>query len=309
VNVPFPRTCVAALTSLIVVTLSSCTKKELATEPGVTLGAISETWTPESGVRIAVATSSNTITTSTGYRMYFPLAKTATSTDGLTWTIGNLLLPEGQTFNTAAVRLADGTVMLIYEFGQSMQSPKGARFYRATSASGLVFTKTPGAGANGAVMVPESGDSDFINVPDMIVLPDGRVRMYFVAYGDHMESAISSDDGMSWTREGRLEVTGLPTDRLAVDPDIIRLDDGRYRLYFTAPAKGTTLDNKRVLSATSSDGLRFLLDEGERLGVANNMEDIVDPDVVRLPDGRYRMYYGYRASSAGLYELRSAITQ
>ncbi|MCX8103333.1 MAG: hypothetical protein N3E42_02675 [Candidatus Bipolaricaulota bacterium] len=112
--------------------------------------------------------------------------------------------------------------------------------------------------------------------PDVIELPDGRLRMYFYDItqdrGEHpIYSAISSD-GLHYTLEPGVRF------RLAriFDPDVIRLKDGRYRMY---------LNNEgHIISATSADGLSFALDPGvrvERGGV---------PGSVVLPDGSVRLY-------------------
>jgi len=69
-------------------------------------------------------------------------------------------------------------------------------------------------------------------------------------------------------------------------PFIMKLRDGRFRLYYCA--KGA------IRSAVSRDGLRFTQEAGIRIGPtpSNEFERIVcDPTVVRLSDGKVRMYY------------------
>jgi hypothetical protein len=49
------------------------------------------------------------------------------------------------------------------------------------------------------------------------------------------------------------------------------------------------------------------MDEGKRVQPSVGNDMIVDPDVVKLPDGRYRMYYG--ESSKGMsFRINSAIS-
>jgi hypothetical protein len=282
---------------------------ESPTDP-VTLNPVTEVWVEEAGNRLPLGTSSTTMRMSDGtWRMWLPVSQTYTSTDGLTWVNrATVALPDNPNWNSSVVRYADGTFVMIYEANRvSNNDPHGARFYRATSTNGVAWTKSTGALANGAVMVPESSDANFLGVPELTLLADGRVRMYYVTFGDRMASAISADRGLTWTREGDLTIAGL-NGALAVDPDVIVLADGRFRLYFTGPGKAGELRNKSIWSATSSDGRSFVLDAGKRLAVTDAQMDYVDPDVVVLPNGKLRMYYGFKPNESSQYALRSAIT-
>lgn len=277
----------------------------------VQLGPVPEIWAAEAGTRVAFVASACTIVLPDGtFRMYMPGGGTATSADGLTWGfVTKITLPESETFGGSVLRMSDGTFVMLYEAGRTISSLTGGKFFRATSTDGVKFTKTSGTGTTGAVFEP-SGTTTLISVPDLIVLPDGRWRMYFVGSdGNRMESAVSSDLGMSWSKEGLIEIAGMESSRTQVDPDVIRLASGGYRLYFTAPTSGRSLSNKRIYSATSADGRTFLLDAGERIGVADGTADNVDPDVVALPNGKLRMYYGFKSGTQLNYDLKSAITQ
>jgi hypothetical protein len=83
-----------------------------------------------------------------------------------------------------------------------------------------------------------------------------------------------------WTVDSgsRLEDAGVPS--------ILRLEDGRFRLYYGGPGG--------ILSAISQDGLNFTKEASVRVssGSAGSPEMIVsDPTLVKLKDGRIRMYY------------------
>ena len=72
----------------------------------------------------------------------------------------------------------------------------------------------------------------------------------------------------------------------ATVPNILRLEDGRFRLYYGGPGG--------ILSAISRDALNFTKEAGVRVsaGSAGSAEMIVsDPTLVKLKDGRVRMYY------------------
>jgi hypothetical protein len=87
-------------------------------------------------------------------------------------------------------------------------------------------------------------------------------------------------------------------------PDIVQLPDKTYRMYYTANINPPLPSGARlgIKSATSADGLTWTVESGYRLvsdgdgdggpdGIPAN-EGIIDgPRVVRLSDGRFRMYY------------------
>jgi hypothetical protein len=88
-----------------------------------------------------------------------------------------------------------------------------------------------------------------------------------------------------WTFEG-IVLSKNDTGDGGADPWIIRLDDGRYRLYYAA-----VIDEPAALwgmvSWISSDGLHFQRETGYRLEGFTLFQHCV----VRNPDGSYRMYW------------------
>lgn len=68
------------------------------------------------------------------------------------------------------------------------------------------------------------------------------------------------------------------------DADVVALDDGSYRMYYATEPE--VVNNKlEVFSATSKDGQTWQQEEGIRKQFA------VFPDVIKLPSGKWRMYY------------------
>lgn len=141
---------------------------------------------------------------------------------------------------------------------------------------------------------------DHASVPDLVVLPDGRWLVYFVDFSDTaartegLGVGMSTDGGVTWQRQ-TVSIGGL-TGEKAVDPDAVVLSDGRIRLYYFAsrpPAHGRPGDPAQqegaheVRSAVSADGIRFTEEAGCRFACAG----LTDPDVVRLADGTWRMYF------------------
>jgi hypothetical protein len=96
---------------------------------------------------------------------------------------------------------------------------------------------------------------------------------------------------------------GRETD-MPMQPDIVALPDGRYRMYYAVaigprPAAGPRTGIK---SALSSDGLTWEVEPGYRLqgdgdgnggpdGIPAHEQVVTGPRVVRLGNGTYRMYY------------------
>lgn len=129
------------------------------------------------------------------------------------------------------------------------------------------------------------------SVPGVVETKDGKLRIYFVDFnnrpgpGEEQLSVIDSDDGKSWSKSARITIKGKPNKGAAVDPSVVRLDDGRFRLFYfgsevtrgdPASAKGP----HRIYSAISKDGLAFEHEEGVRF----EHERITDPDVVKIGD-------------------------
>lgn len=130
-----------------------------------------------------------------------------------------------------------------------------------------------------------------------VLLPDGRLRMYFQYLAkDHSRgahySAVSSDGGVTFT----LEAGGRMGENEWADvwwgPHIKArpLSDGRLRIY-----KGVTsrVDaNTGIISYISSDGLNFTKEEGFRITPsAAGLSRLSHLTVVPTADGRYRGYF------------------
>jgi hypothetical protein len=283
-----------------------------ASAPAATTRPLIGSWTVEPGTRVVAPTnaSATLLLPDGSYRMYLPGLVTRSSSDGLTWSAPQpLALSEAGEHlrNPAVVRHKDGAYVMIYEGVKDERLPSRiTRFYRAVSSDGVAFAKTDGKGAQGAVLEPIDGDSLFLSAPDMLAMPDGSLRLYFnTADGARVESAVSKDDGLTWTREGPVTIAGLGARIKAADPDVLRLADGTFWMFFAAGDNGKP--NPRIVSATSSDGRNFTLEGGERLTPADSATFLVDPEVVVLPSGEYRLYFAEAATGAGPFSIKSAI--
>ncbi len=153
--------------------------------------------------------------------------------------------------------------------------PLFARLAMATSTDGLAFTRT------GKIL------ADQADVPDAITLPNGEVRVYYIAgcpqaVGNKLVFA-SSTNLTEWTYR---KVTVNGTNDLGaspVDPTVERTDEGRYRLYFTSapkPSDGGSQPTARTYSAISDDGVTFTVETGARFVDETNF--VLDPSVLKV---------------------------
>jgi hypothetical protein len=135
---------------------------------------------------------------------------------------------------------------------------------------------------------------------DAVVLPDGRLRMYYgvdegASATQRISSSVSSD-GKTWQREAT-DLVGKTWGA----PDVVRLPDGRFRMYFTPSEDPLGLppgQQRSVRSAISDDGINWSVEDGFRL-VPEAFPQLVPgggiqyqvthPGVVQLPDGSWLM--------------------
>lgn len=77
-----------------------------------------------------------------------------------------------------------------------------------------------------------------------------------------------------------------------MDPDVILAEDGSLIMFFAAPRPKDGHEPLDIYKATSSDGLSWEV-VGRALWPERSEEGnlVGDPDVIKLPDGQYRIYY------------------
>lgn len=122
-----------------------------------------------------------------------------------------------------------------------------------------------------------------------------------------------SDDGWVFTREAgtRMSQRGEAESYGNNGPEVIRLGDGGYRMYYA----GWQADpvRARVFTATSADGLHWARHSAPCIDVDDDASDpgsrrtvkASEPCVIDLPDGRHRMYFE-ACDPAGQWRILSA---
>lgn len=150
------------------------------------------------------------------------------------------------------------------------------RLLLAYSEDGIHFTPT------GQIL------TDQANVPDAVIEEDGTLRVYYIGQSiengkeENTAVAISTDNGASWTFR-KLTFKNFPQPRDPSDPDVVLLEDGTYRMYYTSSYG----DHLGIVYAESDDGITFTY-KGECLENTDG-KDAVDSNTFFF-DGLWHMY-------------------
>ena len=192
------------------------------------------------------------------------------------------------------VNLPDGRFRMYYKGSTGGGGPGQAihKIFSAISTDGLSFQKE-----GLRIDSEKTGDNGWASVPDAIMLPDGRVRIYYVSANTTrgIASAIS-DDGLSFQIENDSILKEF------VDPAVIILPDGRYlmlaNLMSKLPAQMAALAQRNISvdlgihSFISDDGLTFGF-----LQIVLEEPGVADPSIVQLNNNTYRVFFGKESSS------------
>lgn len=163
----------------------------------------------------------------------------------------------------------------------------------ATTADGITFVSDAG------LRIADTGEGNgcIASHPWLVALPEGY-RMY---YGSRCERGVSDDvdilsaysaDGVTFVPEGTVvgvgEATGLA---FAGHGRVLTLEDGTYRLYFSANTDAMREgEPSAILGATSDDGIEWTLDDALTLEMGH------DPAIV-WHDGKAHMYASFLAKN------------
>ncbi|MFZ2201894.1 MAG: hypothetical protein WAV56_00705 [Microgenomates group bacterium] len=122
---------------------------------------------------------------------------------------------------------------------------------------------------------------------DVVDIGGGKFRMYYSAepetpqFQGQVYSAISSD-GEKWTTEGGTRITQ------AIFPSVIKLSDGRFRMYFQ--------ERREIKSAISPDGLTWSREDGARINTSNpagiTLSGVLAPTVLSTGNEYLMVYAG-----------------
>lgn len=149
--------------------------------------------------------------------------------------------------------------------------------FRALSPDGYTFN-------------PENGVLiDHASVPDGVIGPDGKQWVYFVngEPGKHGIFVAREESAGNFVIVDCVKLDGR-FEGNAVDPDIRRMEDGSYRLFYFLGSFVTPPDpnvkQRPIYSARSTDGVNFTIE-----AKVFEAEGITDPSVIKLADGSWLM--------------------
>jgi len=186
-----------------------------------------------------------------------------------------------QVADPSALRLADGRIRLY-----SWVAPTGLRSATSTDASGLRFVADPS--------IPLS---TMAGQPRIVRLDGSTVRLFFTSSGG-VSSAISHDNGLTFTDEG----TVITTAQAGFEPGVITVirQGGNYRAYFSNLEKPGVHAERIMKTATSPDMLHWTI--GSQLRMSGS-----HPFALTDGKGKVALYYSTdRGSSYGIFASTSS---
>jgi hypothetical protein len=180
----------------------------------------------------------------------------AVSQDGFSWTPepGVRLSAEAggagefRVVSSEVVPVGDGRQMrMYYECCRGTHSePNTIR--SAVSEDGLTWRAEPGVRLGSVAGNYAS--------PRILILDDGRVRLYCLERGRGIVSALSKDDGLTFEQEAGVRIApgGVHDTLVAFAPEILVVENQGYLMYY---AGYSTSSRAQILRASSDDGLQW----------------------------------------------------
>jgi len=275
-------------------------------------------FTQEDAVSLSSATLGCVLPAGAGYRMYFSSSAafavlSATSTDGLTWTVEN-----GVRISTPAGGVLSSSITALGVYaGPDITSGPYRAYYVGISTDGLYSilsaTSTDGLawGGDGDFLLNFNGGNSRVLSLAPFDLGGGRAVLYYTRdNGDPVPdpgafavfAATSTDGGNSFSGETQvLPSTGI------FSVAVSSLTDGTIRLFATAPLlSGTSAAS--ILSADSSDGLHF--GAAAQVFSTNPATNVLGAIAVARSTDTYswRLYMNLRLATSATDYVRSAVT-
>ncbi len=250
-----------------------------------------EVWAKEPGVRIDGATAPSVVRLADGtWRIYYTVKEgivSALSQDGVQWVKdegvrlenkskgSDQALVSGPTLFT----LKDGGFRMLYEGSDAKQNTFA--IFSALSTDGLVWTREKGVRLTDKNQFGQAIAAS----PNVVRTAQGELFCYY-GDGNTVKAAISKDQGVTWSKR---TLTGFP--QASVDPSVIIMTDGVWRMYFAVSESTDHLLNSRIMSARSTNGLDWSVEKGARVVADKKATQVLDPDIIMVSMGKMRLYY------------------
>lgn len=157
-----------------------------------------------------------------------------------------------------------------------------------TDPSGPFFHQVVAARTDDGVTLREARRVlEHASVPDGVRLSDGSIRIYYVN-GAESGVWVARMDGENVVPLAPISINDVLRPLGVVDPDAVRLPDGRIRLAYLAGFGPPGSESTRAIClADSTDGERFTVVGAALTFPAGDMT--TDPSLVQLPGGAWLM--------------------
>ncbi|OVE76101.1 hypothetical protein BVX98_06375 [bacterium F11] len=273
-------------------------------------------FTKESSIRISSASPQVIIGTYPSVRMYFRRnyeIRSATSADGVTWVEESGIRISSDTSPSINVSSVTGCSILELDAGgyrmlySVMGTTSNYKIVSATSSDGLNWANESG------IRVEDNGGQTFLGSPQLIELPNGNWRLYYIqdSVGSNSQAdyriytTTSTDEGANWGTPWRLNSTRAGHVGAAI------LTNDIVRLFYTAPLTGETT-NSQILSglSTTTDGDIFSSETTFRLSTTSSSGSLSYPVLFRSTDTyQWRVYFNFtNHSSTSSSHIYSGVT-
>lgn len=247
----------------------------------------------------------------------------AESTDGMNFTNGTATNIQNSTTvgdvrygidHPTVMLKADGRFLMIYDYRTDPSTNFARRLLARTSADGITWGEGVILPASSIDNSPGTGQP-FQGVTGLVTMGDGSIRAYYTGAGALINSARTTDGGVTWTQDAGSRLGMLALNTLGFgDVGAINDVDGSILLYVTyivdygcSQGPGTPTGCAPIRMARSTDGLNFSVYTGNILTPGAGPISYADPDVFITPSGRWRMLFG--EGSRGVNKMRIADRQ
>jgi hypothetical protein len=222
----------------------------------------------------------------------------AISSDGLTFTGNREQAASDLQYHPFRVRMPNG-VWRMFSW-----DPRQLIMTTRSSGDGAVFSADPGVRYS---LHPD--DRGWMGIHEEYV--DGRGRVVMLYLGDkdglnNLRRAVSTDNGWTFTFD-RGDVLGDSATARQNGPGSAYVDQKSIYLDGAARRLFVMKQGCAIYSFLTTDGDVYALEPGYRVSVRSwpnlSLRSLHDPVVVRLPDGRFRMYVAAALNETPLHQV------
>lgn len=179
--------------------------------------------------------------------------------------------------------------LAVMSCGKNQTSAPSFSGYTFTGQTLVISYAMMGVASNGTVTAGVD--------PGSMITPTGQVRLIFTGPSGVMKSALSSD-GNTFSLDNSF-TSPFPLVGIG-EQEIVASPTGGFRMFARQDGK--------VYSATSTDGAVWTQEAGVRFdGSSMGLTTITGPSVVRLSNGKYRMYFSPEITNCDQPNVSSSI--